>query len=94
MKTRSPHRSWARLAALACATTLATALGASVTLQRSTGALAHAAQVPASARLDARLASAIDEAYLDGDLELADSLERICASRAAALCHDLAQDVP
>jgi hypothetical protein len=86
MTTHSPGHRWARLAAVACTTTLATGLAASVVVQpyRGVPARAAAAREAADARLDAHLDRAISQAYLAGDYDLADSHERIRATRAAA----------
>ena len=84
MNTMAPSRPWPRLVALACATILATFLAASVCLQRETRVPARSAKGVVEARLDAALVRAIDQAYLDHDLELAESLERIRDSRTRA----------
>jgi hypothetical protein len=84
MNTIAPSRPWPRLAALACATVLATFLAASVCLQRQTRAPARSADEALDARLNAALVRAIDQAYVDHDLELAESLERIRDLRARA----------
>jgi hypothetical protein len=69
---------------LTCATVLATSLTASVALQRQTHVPARSAQDAIDARLDASLLRAIDQAYLDQDLELADSFQRLRETRVRA----------
>ena len=84
MNTLAPSRPWARLGALACATVLGTSLAASVVLQRPFRVPARNVEAGVDARLDATLFRAIDQAYVDRDFDLADSLERLRATRAAA----------
>ena len=84
MNTVALSRPWSRLTALTCATVLTTSLIASVFLQRQTRVPARSAKGVVEARLDAALVRAIDQAYLDHDLELAESLERIRDSRTRA----------
>jgi hypothetical protein len=73
---------WARLGALASAVTLTASLTASVLVQRETHTPARAADCATQALVDDSITRAIHQAYVDDDLELADSLERLRAARA------------
>ena len=81
MNSLAPAGAWARLGALACATTLTIGLAASVILQRQSRVPARSPEAAIEARLDAKLVRAIEQAYADHDLDLADSLERILILR-------------
>jgi len=84
MNTLAPSRPWARLGALACATILATSLAASVAVQPQSRAAACPAEATLEARLNATILRAIEQAHVDQDFELVESLERLLAARAAA----------
>jgi len=84
MNTVALSRPWSRLTALTCATVLTTSLIASVFLQRQTRVPARSLEDVVDARLDASLLRAINQAYLDQDLELADSFQRLRETRVRA----------
>jgi hypothetical protein len=79
------HEPLARLCAVAAATILGTSLVASVAAQREAAriSVARPGEIAQAARLDESIAEARAEAYRNGDLNLADSLERLRAARAA-----------